>query len=88
MAVLITMGQVKYQNLQKKTKNKNRPTILFYAFVHTVNGLEPMGAFTYAVLLFVHTLYINLHAKENDNPVKFRSNIQFVPIKLLVQQVQ
>ena len=34
---------------------KNRPTILFYAFVHTANGLELMGSFRHAALLFVHT---------------------------------
>ncbi len=29
----------------------------FYAFVHTANGLEFIGSFRHAALLFVHTLY-------------------------------
>ena len=51
LAILITMRQVGYHNFQK-----NRPTILFYAFVHTANGLEFIGSFRHAALLFVHTL--------------------------------
>ncbi len=56
MAVLITMGQVGYQNFQKK----NRPTILLYAFVHMANGLELTGSFRHAALLFVHPLFGSL----------------------------
>ena len=49
LAVLITMGQAGYQNLQKK-----QTTILFYAFMHTANGLELMGAFRHTALLFLN----------------------------------
>ncbi len=45
-----------FESKVSKFSEKNRPIILFYAFVHTANGLEPMGSFRYAVLLFVHTL--------------------------------
>ncbi len=40
LGVLITMRQVGYHNFQKK---KTRPIKSFYAFVHTVNGLERIG---------------------------------------------
>ncbi len=39
-----------------KFSEKNRPIILFYAFVHTANGLELMGSFRHDALLFVHAL--------------------------------
>ncbi len=56
--VLITMAQ--NQALQKQTNKtkQNRPTILFYAFVHTANGLELIGAFRHAALLFLDLYYI------------------------------
>ncbi len=41
-----------------KIYRKNRP-ILFYAIVHTANGLYLMGSFRHAALLFVHTLVVH-----------------------------
>ncbi len=51
LAILIIMGQIGYQNFQEKQTNS-----IFYAFVQTANGLELMGSFRHAALLFVHTL--------------------------------
>ena len=42
-----------------KFSEKNRLIILFYALVHTAKGLELIGSFRHAALLFVHTLYFN-----------------------------
>ena len=46
----------KTKTKKKQKQKKNRPIILFYSFVHTANGLELMGSFIHAALLFVHTL--------------------------------
>ncbi len=39
-----------------KIFRKNRPMIVFYAFVHTAYGFELTGSFRHAALLLVHTL--------------------------------
>ncbi len=56
------MGQVGYY---QKVSEKNGPIILFYAFVHTTNGLEFMGSFRHAALLFVHTLVVTHLVRAN-----------------------
>ena len=56
LAVLITMGQVGYRNLQKK--ETNNIILCIRAYVHTTNGSELMESFRNAALLFVHTLLV------------------------------
>ncbi len=57
-------GSIDHNGASRVSKftEKNRGTVLFYDFVHTVNGLELMLPFRHAALLFVHTLFACLEA--------------------------
>ncbi len=59
-------GSIDHNGASKVSKfsgKKNRPIISFYAFMHTANGLELMGSFRHAALLFVHSLLNSIIGK-------------------------